>query len=132
MLKHTNNFFIIFKFVWSIVQLMQVESTCTKVVGRCDREECNSHCKSYATNYEGGIPLISANCSSVNNLCTCHFDHGITSDPSSPNCNIDLGICGEMCDDSCCNAKCSRSYTDGVGTCIDFFGVTVCMCGYKG
>ncbi|KEH37434.1 Defensin fusion [Medicago truncatula] len=122
--------FAIFVLVAS-VKLIEVEASgaeCTKIIGRCDKANCATHCQSYAK----GVAVLGSSCSFYN-LCTCAFDR---SPPGldQPACEVGLGLCNAQCSDSCCNTNCVRKYQNlgGVGKCIFAFDKVFCLCTYRG
>jgi hypothetical protein len=112
------------------VKLIQVEGggECTKIIGRCDKANCATHCQSYAK----GVAVLGSSCSFYN-LCTCAFDR---SPPGldQPACEVGLGLCNAQCSDSCCNTNCVSKYKNrgGVGKCIFAFDKVFCLCTYRG
>nr|XP_012573929.1 defensin-like protein 183 [Cicer arietinum] len=108
------------------VQLIEVEGTCTKIIGQCSATDCGAHCNSFAR----GVRTLGWSCSFFN-LCTCTFDQpppGLT----QPACEVGLGICTRECGQACCNAKCVSHFPHtGVGTCIDAFNMILCLCSYQ-
>ncbi|XP_058753165.1 defensin-like protein 183 [Vicia villosa] len=107
-------------------QLIQVKGECTKIVGRCDAEDCSAHCNSYAK----GVIVLGTSCSFLN-LCTCTFDRPPPGEPT-PTCVIGMGVCTNDCNYDCCNKMCQSRYPKtGSGTCILAFDQDLCMCSYN-
>ncbi|XP_003595004.3 defensin-like protein 183 [Medicago truncatula] len=107
-------------------QLIQVEGECTKIVGSCAKEDCATHCQSYAK----GVAVLGSSCSYYN-LCTCTFDKPPPGLTPPGNCIIGMGICNGDCQDECCNKRCVSRYSKtGSGNCVDAFGMILCLCSY--
>lgn len=108
------------------MQLIEVEGSCTKIVGRCSAGDCATHCNTYAN----GARVLGTSCS-YHNLCTCTFDRP---PPGSqqPACDIGMGECTRDCYNDCCNQRCKNVYKKtGAGSCLDIFDMELCVCTYQ-
>lgn len=113
--------------ITSTVELVVVESTCSKFLGACESyQQCDKDCK--AIHSDGTSTCF------FHNICQCFYDHGPPKDPSADlrMCTLGFGDCNADCDESCCNERCSKNLKDGIGKCIiPFIGDKACVCNYS-
>lgn len=106
------------------VELILVESYCSKFLGTCKGIDCDKACKGLYSEGKGTCYF--------HNICQCFYVP--LKDPSKDlrMCTLMFGDCNEGCDDSCCNARCSKNLKDGIGKCtIPFADGKVCVCDYS-
>lgn len=112
--------------LWSTVQLIGVEATCSIFLGSCDGIECDVNCKANYTDGKGSCYF--------NNLCTCFYDRAPPKDTTEHFRQCTIGYqqsCDADCDESCCNSKCAKTFRDGLGNCVDYSGNKLCICHYS-
>ncbi|KAA3471596.1 defensin-like protein 183 [Gossypium australe] len=128
-------FFPLF-YIFAILLILNTSvngAQCEKKIGNCN-ENSNSKCEA-SKNGNGICEKLSPNdIGTCKCLYECDDNGNENSSGKNKKCNGGIGLCGEQCDESCCERNCAIKYPGplgGSGFCMNIVGAPApyeCIC----